>query len=102
MAASTPLAEHRLWYRVYHPVFSKELAYRAIAHLDFGETAWAYLLFVTEKGYTWSARVDRCHFLPPQPATEYPHEFWRPLTCDEQKIRRESPKGYNPDLLTDL
>ncbi|MHB8397327.1 MAG: hypothetical protein ACYDCI_00110 [Candidatus Limnocylindrales bacterium] len=49
-----------LYYKVRHPEFEPDWAYRAIAYIDYGESAWSKLLFVTQRGMTYGVKVHRC------------------------------------------
>ena len=60
MATSVNLASEGLFYKVRHPEFDPTVAYKAIAYLDYGESAWAQLLFVTHRGMTYAVKVNRC------------------------------------------
>jgi hypothetical protein len=62
---STNLAPFKLWYRVNHPEFDPAKGYLALAHIDYGESAWAQMLFITHTGMTYSVKVHRCLCLNP-------------------------------------
>jgi hypothetical protein len=47
------LTDLDLWFRVRHREFSPNRLYRALAFADYGPTANACIVFVTDKGYLW-------------------------------------------------
>lgn len=59
MGTAINLAEQNLFYRVRHPEFDPTKAYKAIAYVDYGESAWSQLLFINERGMTYSVKVNR-------------------------------------------
>lgn len=59
MVASVDLSRLDLWYRVDNENFRADMVYRAIAYLDYGESARGQLLFVTDDGVTYALPVDR-------------------------------------------
>ena len=60
MSAAVNVFDAKLYYRVKHPEFDEGRVYRAIAYFDFGESAWAKLLFVNERGMSYSVKSFRC------------------------------------------
>lgn len=102
---SVSLGAFPLWYKIAHPAFDKERAYRALAYIPYGETAWAYLVFVTEKGHTYQVQVWRCTCLPVIDETlDYNmRALHRPLTLAEHAFPwATKPATPNPDLATDI
>lgn len=84
MGAILDLSKLDMWYRIEHPDFSQTKAYRAIAYIDYGESAWSQLLFINERGMTFSLRVQYTVCLNPL-------DFSRNLREDERGI--EIPKS---------
>lgn len=78
-----------IWYKVWHPEFDENRRYRAIGHVSFGESAWSYLLFINERGMTYSVRVDRTYCLNN-------NEFSSP-DPDIAEIKRPESRVKNPD-----
>jgi hypothetical protein len=104
MAAAVNLdgrTTYPLWYRVKHPEFDPNLAYKALAYLDYGESADHQLLFVTHRGLTWAVKVMRCLCLN---AFAFQNmQFDRtwvglPVAFREEAIPWPKPVGRNPDL----
>lgn len=97
-----------LWYKVRHPAFEEGIAYRCLGYIPpYSETGWAYLVFVTRPGMTYTVQVWRCTALPTPPLEEAPHYDWRinhrPLTEAEARHPwAQKPAVRNPDLDTDL
>ncbi|MCL6442537.1 MAG: hypothetical protein K6T83_03600 [Alicyclobacillus sp.] len=59
MVAAVDLTSLDLWYKVDHDNFAEDMVYRAIAYLDYGETATGQLLFITDEGATFALPVDK-------------------------------------------
>lgn len=57
MPAILPL--NNVWYTVFHDQFSRDRMYRAIAYIDYGETADGQLLFITESGLTYGIPMQQ-------------------------------------------
>jgi hypothetical protein len=81
-------------YRVFHPEFDEDRIYTPIAHFDYGETAWDKILFINERGMTYSVRVDRTLCVNALAFSRQIHHY-------EKAIPKPQPRGYNPDLHTD-
>ena len=62
MVTSVDLTRLDMWFRVDNENFAEDMAYRAIAYLDYGETANGQLLFVTDTGamYALPVKYTRC------------------------------------------
>lgn len=62
MVTSVDLTKLDLWFKVENANFAEDMAYRAIAYLDYGESADGQLLFVTDEGavYALPVRYTRC------------------------------------------
>jgi hypothetical protein len=57
MAAAISIFDARLYYRVRHPEFDPRKAYRAVGYLAHSETSWNQLLFITDRGLTYTIKV---------------------------------------------
>lgn len=93
-----------LWYRVNHPEFDPTRAYKAIAYMDYGESADHQLLFITHRGLTWAVKVHRCLCLN---AFGYHGDQGRTWETLDRSLCHEilpwpKPLGRNPDLNDDL
>lgn len=109
MSTSVNLEGSNLYYRVNHPEFDPTIAYKALAYIDYGESAWSQLLFVTENGLTYCVKVKRCLNLNAiAEATEQKLRFSvnGPVVTriDSETLRNApwpKPKARNPDLEDD-
>jgi hypothetical protein len=117
-----------LYYRVDHPEFNKNFAYRCIGIVDYGESAWSQLYFINHRGMTYAVKNFRCHCMVGQKAIETikttiyrphgstggdPHEFKQEVYFDipdksplffELKphwieLPFPKPVGHNPDIV---
>lgn len=115
MSTSIGLNSEQLYYRVNHPEFKPDWAYRAIAYIDYGESAWSQLLFVTHTGMTYCVKVKRCLCITAMTAM-LPREYlaiercvgsaMEPLCAEiiDQKLASlpwPKPTARNPDLEDD-
>lgn len=94
-----------VWYKVRHPWFDPETAYRSIWYTLPSESAWAYLTFVLPTGHTVAVQVHRCTALPV--TCEWRRldrsGYSRPLTETEKILEwAKKPASANPDLDLDL
>lgn len=84
------LADQNIMYKVFHPEFQPNRQYKALAYAIFAETAWAQLVFINEKGMTYSVVVYKTRAIN--------IEDW---SMENNAIKDlESPKvvGKNPDI----
>lgn len=49
-----------IYYRVNHPEFKKDLAYKALFFTQYAESGWDYLTFINDRGMTYSVKNWRC------------------------------------------
>ena len=91
MPGSLDLSNLELWYKVFHEEFAPERVYKPIAHLDYGETAWAQLLFINERGMTYAVVTYKTLCVSSG-------EFSRGATPTESAVERARPRGRNSDI----
>lgn len=93
------------WYKVNHPWFDADTAYRAVWYSLPSESAWAYLTFILPTHHTVAVQVWRCTALPV--TCEQRHldhsGYSRPMTETEKLIEwARKPRAANPDLDLDM
>lgn len=92
-----------VWYKVRHPWFDPEWAYRAVAFTLPSESAWAYLTFILNTGHTVSVQVHRCTALPNTERDSTNTAFHRRMWEHERSLPwATKPKTANPDLDLDM
>ena len=91
MPGSLDLSNLDLWYKVFHEEFDPERVYKPIAHLDYGETAWAQLLFINERGMTYAVVTYKTLCVNAE-------EFSRSASTSELALERARPRGRNSDI----
>ena len=52
--ASLDISHLNLWYKVFHEEFDPCKVYKPIGYIDYGETAWAQIVFINDRGMTYS------------------------------------------------
>lgn len=94
-----------VWYKVRHPWFSANHAYRATWFTLPSESAWGYLTFVLPTGHTVSVQVHRCTALPR--TCEWRHIDHSALSREMTETEllfpwAKKPSAANPDLDLDM
>jgi hypothetical protein len=110
MSSTVSMVDSGLWYRVNHPEFLPENAYRLLALTFYAESGWAYLTFVNEQGMTYAVKNWRGLCLNAVGGSQFTLEGyscvkpWSPLAGQNSFLKElpwPRPSVKNPDLEDD-
>lgn len=101
---STVAMPDGIYYKVNHPEFKKDMAYRALFFTAYAESGWDFLTFINDRGMTYSVKNWRCFCLNGQPGIDpirppgHCTAFWYGLSPREINLPFPRLVCKNPDL----